>query len=154
MPKRVVDGEALWNSSKLLRVRNFAWQDRYARLIPLAMANGTFEADPYRIHQQAFGLHRSDVTAQDVAAMLRNLSASGCCFAGRPGAERGAAGRAMRNPAGCRGRAGSGRTARRWAKRRLRPSTKHIWRSMRSRRTRRRGISSSAKRRIRTVYDT
>lgn len=45
MPKRIVDGEALWTSTKLRRVSPPEFRFHYANWLPLAEANGVFEAD-------------------------------------------------------------------------------------------------------------
>lgn len=44
MPKRMIDGEALWTSGKLKKVR-VEFRTHYANWIPLAEANGVFEVD-------------------------------------------------------------------------------------------------------------
>jgi hypothetical protein len=45
MPKRIVDGEALWTSGKLKRVQPPEFRLHYANWLPLAEANGVFEVD-------------------------------------------------------------------------------------------------------------
>lgn len=49
MPKRIVDGEGLWRSDKLAEVTPAWIKAEYANLVPLALANGSFEANPRRI---------------------------------------------------------------------------------------------------------
>jgi hypothetical protein len=45
MPKRVIDGEGLWHSDKLALVEPPSFRAEYACLLPLALANGVFEAN-------------------------------------------------------------------------------------------------------------
>ena len=44
MPKRIVDGEALWGSSKIRRLPQ-EYRYHYANWVPVAEANGSFEID-------------------------------------------------------------------------------------------------------------
>ena len=43
MPKRVVDGEAVWTSRKLKMIEPEWVRGEYTNLLPLALANGVFE---------------------------------------------------------------------------------------------------------------
>ena len=70
MPKRVLDGEGLWRSDKLALVEPATRRAEYANLLPLALANGVFEANPRRIWSAVYSYNRPDVTLQDVEAML------------------------------------------------------------------------------------
>lgn len=49
MNKRILDGAGLWKSDKLARVQPEWMRAEYANWIPLALANGVFEADTRRI---------------------------------------------------------------------------------------------------------
>lgn len=69
MPKRIVDGEALWLSNKLLLVPE-RYRAEYANWIPLALANGVFEADPRKIWARVYAYNRPDVSLQHVEKML------------------------------------------------------------------------------------
>jgi len=70
MPKRVLDGEGLWRSDKLARVQPPSRRAEYANLIPLALANGTFEAGSRRIWSSVYSYNRPDVTEADAADIL------------------------------------------------------------------------------------
>jgi hypothetical protein len=70
MPKRVIDGEALWRSDKLKLVEPPIYRAEYANLIPLALANGSFEADPHRIYANVYAFNRPDITFEAVEAIL------------------------------------------------------------------------------------
>jgi hypothetical protein len=73
MPKRVVDGEGLWRSDKLARVEPPRWRAEFANLLPLAFANGVFEANPRRIWATAYSYNRADVVPEEVEAILNEL---------------------------------------------------------------------------------
>jgi hypothetical protein len=72
MPKRFVDGEALWLSD---RVKSLPEDLRlhYANWIPLAEANGVFEADPERILSRVYSFLLPDIGTKDVLRALRAL---------------------------------------------------------------------------------
>jgi hypothetical protein len=69
MPKRVIDGDALWTSNKLADVRR-EYQAEYPYLLPLALGNGTFECDPRLIWRTCYCYGRAHVTTEIVAAIL------------------------------------------------------------------------------------
>jgi hypothetical protein len=69
MPKRIVDGEALWQSNKLLRVPE-EYRAEYVNLIPLALANGSFECDARKIWSRIYVFNRPNVSLQAVEQML------------------------------------------------------------------------------------
>jgi hypothetical protein len=79
MPKRVVDGDALWTSEKLTRLRP-EHQAEYAYLIPLAQGNGTFRCEARLIWTQAYVHSRPHVTVQDVAAALDDFEQARMLF--------------------------------------------------------------------------
>jgi len=45
MPARLVDGDALWTSSKLKKIQPIQFRLHYANWLPMAEANGAFEVD-------------------------------------------------------------------------------------------------------------
>src|ERR1019366_6021306 len=69
MPKRVVDGDAMWRSRKLKSVRE-EFRMHYANWIPMANHNGVFEASPDSIWSIVYAFLMPHITEQDVAAML------------------------------------------------------------------------------------
>ena len=70
MPKRIVDGDGLWRSDKLAEVTPAWMKAEYANLIPLALANGTFEANPRRIWSTVYSYNRPEISLQQVEDML------------------------------------------------------------------------------------
>ena len=60
MPKRIVDGEALWTSTKIRRLP-LKYRLHYANWLPLAAANGVFEIDLDAIRSRVYAasLHPS-----------------------------------------------------------------------------------------------
>lgn len=76
MPKRIVDGEALWLSDK---VRSLPEEFRlhYANWIPLARENGVFEADPHRIQAQIYGYLKPNFNVKAVQRLLNALVRAG-----------------------------------------------------------------------------
>jgi hypothetical protein len=58
MPKRVVDGEAVWRSDKIASLSESWMRPEFANLIPLALANGSFECSPRLIWSQVYAYNR------------------------------------------------------------------------------------------------
>lgn len=77
MPKRLVDGEALWRSNKLSQVQPLSFRPEYANIIPLAEADGTFEADVRRVWADVYSYNRPDVTLETVEKMLNEFERVG-----------------------------------------------------------------------------
>jgi len=89
MPKRVVDGEALWRSKKLLSVP-VEYRGEYANLLPLAEENTTFECDPHLVWSRVYAYNRPNITPEITAQildcfvaadMIERFSEDGRCFA-------------------------------------------------------------------------
>ena len=72
MPKRVVDGEGIWGSDKILSLRE-EHRPEYANLVPLAEANGVFEADAYKVWSRVYSYNRRGVTPEWVSDLLSEL---------------------------------------------------------------------------------
>jgi hypothetical protein len=70
MPKRVIDGEGLWRSDKLAQVEPPSFRAEYACLLPLALANGVFEANARRIWATVYSYNRPDVDVETVEKIL------------------------------------------------------------------------------------
>jgi hypothetical protein len=70
MPKRLIHGEALWRSDKLLEVQPESFRAELANLIPLSLANGTFKCDPRKIWADVYSYNRPEVTPEVVEAIL------------------------------------------------------------------------------------
>jgi hypothetical protein len=73
MPKRVIDGESLWQSSKLSQVQPLKYRGELANLLPLMSVNGSFEADARLIWVQVYGFNRPDVKLKDVEGLLKEF---------------------------------------------------------------------------------
>lgn len=70
MPKRIIDGEGLWRSDKVAEINPEWIKAEYANLVPLALANGTFEANPRRIWSTVYSYNRSEITLKQVEEVL------------------------------------------------------------------------------------
>src|SRR5260370_20500603 len=69
MPKRMVDGEVIWGSSKIASLPVWA-KAEYANWIPLALANGVFECDVRSIWARVYSFNRPEVTPDQVQQIL------------------------------------------------------------------------------------
>lgn len=72
MPRRIVDGEGIWQSRKIKQL-NSKSRAEYANLLPLAEANGTFECDPALVWSRVYSFNRQDMTEGQVRAILDDL---------------------------------------------------------------------------------
>jgi hypothetical protein len=70
MPKRIVDGEGLWRSDKLAEITPACFKAEYANMLPLALANGSFEANPRRILSMVYSYNRPEITLEQVEQIL------------------------------------------------------------------------------------
>jgi hypothetical protein len=77
MPKRVLDGEALWRSDKLARVQPASFRAEFANLLPLALANGVFEANARRVWSTVYSYNRPEVTVEGVEQILAEFERVG-----------------------------------------------------------------------------
>lgn len=80
MPKRIVDGEGVWQSDKLARVQPESFRAEYANLIPLALANGSFECNARRVWSSVYGYNRPSMTAEIVGKVLDEFERVGLLF--------------------------------------------------------------------------
>jgi hypothetical protein len=80
MNKRILDGGGLWKSDKLARVQPPRFRAEYANWIPLALANGVFEADTRRIWATIYSYNRPDVSFEDAEEIKRELCRVGLLF--------------------------------------------------------------------------
>lgn len=85
MPKRVVDGEGVWRSKKLKQVEPPSFRAEFANLVPLAFANGSFEADPDMIWSAVYSFNRPDITADTVSKILDEFQRVGMLFRWKDG---------------------------------------------------------------------
>jgi hypothetical protein len=70
MPVRFVDGEGVWGSRKLKQVTPDFFQPFYAGMIPLAMANGTFECDAATVQYRVCGFRQAHLSEEFIRLML------------------------------------------------------------------------------------
>lgn len=70
MPKRIIDGERLWRSVKLHQVEPPSFRSEYANLLPLALADGTFECSAERVWCDVYAFNRPDIDIQTVGQIL------------------------------------------------------------------------------------
>lgn len=77
MPKRILDGEALWRSDKLNKVEPLEFRAEYANLLPLALADGSFESNPKRVWSDVYSYNRPDVTVDLVEDILKEFERVG-----------------------------------------------------------------------------
>lgn len=80
MPKRVVDGEGVWRSEKIARVKPDWMRAEYANLLPLALANGVFEIDSRRIWSLVYSYNRPEISFDDVEQILNEFERVGLLF--------------------------------------------------------------------------
>jgi hypothetical protein len=80
MPKRLIDGDALWKSKKVRRL-DPEYRAEYMWLLPLAEANGCFELDAEVIWATCYALARPDWTSQHVHNLLTALEQQKLLFA-------------------------------------------------------------------------
>ena len=80
MPKRIVDGDAIWTSNRIKTIMPVKFRAEYANLLPLALANGVFECDPYLIWTKVYSFNRPDISADDVKALLDEYERVGLVF--------------------------------------------------------------------------
>lgn len=73
MPKRIIDGDRLWTSEKLRAVEPEEYRPEYANLIPLALANGSFECEPIRVQRDVYFYLRPSLSLADVNSILKEL---------------------------------------------------------------------------------
>ena len=80
MPKRIVDGEGIWKSDKIAAVEPARYRAEYANLLPLALANGSFECNARAIWATCYGYNRPDITPEDVTAILAEFERAKLLF--------------------------------------------------------------------------
>lgn len=76
MPKRIVDGEALWTSGKLKRVPQ-ELRTHYANWLPLAEANGVFEVDFDIIKARVYPILDPDFSTENVQEVFAHFKEAG-----------------------------------------------------------------------------
>ncbi len=80
MNKRILDGAALWKSDKINRIQPEWMRAEYANWIPLALANGSFEADTRRIWASIYSYNRPDISFENAEEIKREFCRVGLLF--------------------------------------------------------------------------
>jgi hypothetical protein len=80
MNKRILDGAALWKSDKIARIQPEWMRAEYANWIPLALANGVFEADTRRIWATVYSYNQPDISFDDAEEIKREFCRVGLLF--------------------------------------------------------------------------
>lgn len=70
MPKRLVDGDRIWTSDKIAQVEPESFRAEYANLLPLGLANGSFECEDQRVWRDVYAYNRPSVGFDDVQDIL------------------------------------------------------------------------------------
>jgi hypothetical protein len=80
MNKRILDGAGVWKSDKIARIQPEWMRAEYANWIPLALANGVFEADTRRIWATVYSYNRPDISFDDAEEIKREFYRVGLLF--------------------------------------------------------------------------
>lgn len=80
MPRRIVDGEGVWGSDKLAKVKPDKYRAEYTNILPLSLANGVFEASPSRVWSTVYAYNRPDISRNDVERILSEFDRVGLLF--------------------------------------------------------------------------
>jgi hypothetical protein len=87
MNKRILDGTGVWKSDRIARIQPEWIRAEYANWIPLALANGRFEADARRIWATVYSYNRPDISLDDAEEIRREFCRVGLqpiCFTKHP----------------------------------------------------------------------
>lgn len=79
MPKRVVDGDALWVSEKLVEVGE-EFRAEYAWILPLSQNNGCFECSPLLVWRSCYAALRPSWSMDKVKSMLESFEQAKMLF--------------------------------------------------------------------------
>ena len=79
MPKRILDGDAMWSSDKIRALPAWA-KAEFAWLLPLALANGVFECDARRIWATAYAYARPEMSIDQIVEVLHAFGVVGLLF--------------------------------------------------------------------------
>jgi hypothetical protein len=80
MNKRILDGVGVWKSDKIARIQPEWIRAEYANWIPLALANGSFEADTRKIWSTVYSYNRPDISFDIVEEIKREFCRVGLLF--------------------------------------------------------------------------
>ncbi len=88
MPRRILDGEAIWTSKKLAVVEPQWARAEYANMLPLALANGVFECDPKLVWARVYSYNRPYFTEDEVKTALAAFERAKMLYRWRDGASK------------------------------------------------------------------
>lgn len=80
MNKRILDGTGVWKSDKIARILPEWIRAEYANWIPLALANGSFEADTRRIWATVYSYNRPGISFDDAEEIKGEFCRAGLLF--------------------------------------------------------------------------
>ena len=76
VPKRMFNGDKAWRSDKLKQLRE-PLAAEYAWMYPIALADGTFEADPHKVWSDAYSYNRKGFSPKKIAKILDDFEKCG-----------------------------------------------------------------------------
>lgn len=76
MPKRMFNGDKAWRSDKLKQLPE-PLAAEYAWMYPIALADGTFEADPHKVWSDAYSYNRKGFSPKKIAKILDDFEKCG-----------------------------------------------------------------------------
>lgn len=79
MPKRLIDGDAIWKSNKVLALKP-EYRAEYVWLLPLGEVNACFEYDPLAIWANCYAMLRPGWTMEEVRNLLEAFEAAKLLF--------------------------------------------------------------------------
>lgn len=79
MPSRVINGEKLWGSLLLAKVKP-GYRAEYANLLPLALANGSFEGSDRKVWKTIYAENREDISLRKCSLILAEFERVGMLF--------------------------------------------------------------------------
>jgi len=80
MNKRILDGTGVWKSDKIARIQPEWMRAEYANWIPLALANGSFEADTRRIWATVYSYNRPEISFDNAEEIRSEFCRVGLLF--------------------------------------------------------------------------
>jgi len=73
VPRRIIDGEKTWKSTKLGQVEPESYRAEYTWMFAVANDVATFECDPRTIWGTAYAINRPSITPEEVSKMLEEF---------------------------------------------------------------------------------
>ena len=80
MPKRVLDGEAMWTSRKIAQIQPLKFRAEYSWVYPVAHSNSAFEFDERELWVRCYGFARPDIDLETATAIFTEFQRVGLLF--------------------------------------------------------------------------